>query len=74
MTAVTFLFKWHKFLILFDRNYKCLIAKNIVQNNWWIFLALILKQSVQKIVVFLINCQYIKREKSPNKLFDDYVK
>ena len=52
MTAVTFLFKWHKFLILFDRNYKCLIAKNIVQNNWWIFLALLLKQSVQKIVVF----------------------
>ncbi|PQF73747.1 hypothetical protein CUS72_12530, partial [Enterococcus faecium] len=47
---VTFLFKWHKFLILFDTKYKYLIAKKTVQNNYGIFLGLILKRSVHKIV------------------------
>lgn len=36
--------------IIFDTKYKYLIAKKTVQNNYGIFLALILKRSVQKIV------------------------
>lgn len=31
--CVTCLFKWHKFLILFDTKYKYLIVKKIVQNK-----------------------------------------
>ena len=39
--------------IIFDTKYKYLIAKKTVQNNYGIFLALILKRSVHKIRVFL---------------------
>ena len=42
--------------IIFDTKYKYLIAKKTVQNNCGIFLALILKRSVQKIVRFWTRC------------------
>ena len=49
LLSVTFLFKCHKFLVLFDTHYKYLIDQKIVQNNRGIFLVFILKRSVHKI-------------------------